>query len=97
MIIGTQFDVETLRCISSDPHEHTFGMLRQKMSEFTVSHMMDLIDSIIRKTTLFPSTKLSGEMTRQKGVKLLLNKSWSKTVAMLIRQHPARSITHLKS
>ena len=47
MSIGMKFDIEVLRCISSDPCEHAFRILRQNISEFTVSKMMDLIDGVM--------------------------------------------------
>ena len=52
MSIREQIDMKALRCISSEPCEHAFGMLRQNERDFSISQIMDLIDSIVQRTTL---------------------------------------------
>ena len=49
IFVGFRNDVCRLDCISSDPCEHQFAMLRQKVREFASSQMIDLIDCTLRR------------------------------------------------
>ena len=66
-------DVGNLRHVTSEPSEHTFGLLRYEKREFTVSEMCDLVRKLASKMKALFESKLKHSRDPKKGYQATMN------------------------
>ena len=59
--------ITSLRDCSSEPAEHDFGMLRQRVREFTICQLVGLLDSVKRRNTIMYKHNWLHSSEEQKG------------------------------
>ena len=73
VFLAMRGDVCNLRHVTSEPSEHTFGMLRYEKREFTVMEMCELVEKLNRKLNALYKGNLKHSRDPKKGYQATMN------------------------